>query len=279
MKTRFIFPGAVFHIMQRGVGSEHIFIEDSDRTYFLYLLKDTYKDFGIVCYAYCLMDTHVHLLIKDTLAQLPKFMKMLFQRYAQFFNLKYKRKGHLFARRYEAKLCLEDSYLLTLSRYIHLNPLKAKIVNSPIEYRWSSYQYYIGRKNTLPEFLDLDFILKMTSLNENTRMDDYRKFVEGFNRKDALGYPENFYDIIGNLKALSKLNLKVPLWLTKIIEACDIPTPERIKGCRDVKNKEARRYLITQLQMKNFPLTRISELLDCHYTTVYRITKKEKTCI
>lgn len=281
MKPRITFEGAVFHVIQRAVGEERIFLEDSDRTYFLYLLNDIHKNFGIRCYAYCLMDNHVHILIKDTLAKLSEFMKILFQRYAQFFNLKYKRIGHLFARRFEAKLCLEDSYLLTLSRYIHLNPLKAMMVRDPQEYRWSSYNYYISEYKDKPEFLDSTFILKTISEDLNLARQEYREFIyAGIKNQDGFKYPENFYDMIGDIRKLSELTSNIPPWFKKLTTDLDLLISEKIKDYKHIKDREAKRYLVNQLYKKGLSIKEISELLNCHFSTVFRqVERKDSICV
>jgi hypothetical protein len=217
------------------------------------------------------MDNHIHLLVKDSLADLSEFMKILFQRYAQYFNLKYKRIGHLFARRFEAKLCLEDSYLLALSRYIHLNPLKAKIIKDPKEYQWSSYSYYVSTHKNSPPFLDVVYILRMFSQDLNAAYHLYEKFIyEGIEKEEGFNYPENIYDVIGDPKKLLELNFGIPLWLEKIITVLDSYAPEKIKDCKGIKDREGRKYLFNKLHKKGFSVKEISELLDCHYSTVLR---------
>jgi len=270
MKRRIIFPGAVFHVIQRGVGNEAIFLEDNDRLYFLKLLTEICKNFDILCYSYCLMDNHLHLLLKDNSAKLSEFMKILLQRYAQYFNLKYKRIGHLFARRFEAKLCLEDSYLLILSRYIHLNPLKAGVVKEPVEYIWSSYNYYI--KNTkLPSFLNVDFILKILSEKLDVARELYKKFIfDGIKNKEGFKYPDNIYNIVGDLEKLLALKLNLPSWIEKLAFLSSSPTPEKIKECKEIKDREGKKFLFRMLHQKGFSIKEIATLLNYHYSTVSR---------
>ena len=90
------------------------------------------------------MDNHYHLLIETPLANLNQLMQNINTSYTVFINRKYRRSGHLFQGRYKAIVIDKDNYLLSLSRYIHLNPVRANIVDSPEQYRWSSYREYVG---------------------------------------------------------------------------------------------------------------------------------------
>ena len=129
-------------------------------------------------HAYCMMTNHIHLLLETSEDEIGRFMKCLSERYAMYFNHKYQYRGHLFESRYKSCLVKEDSYFLQTSRYIHLNPVKARIVVKPEDYRWSSYQTMIAlkddriteRNRTLAYFKD-NSILR------------YRDFVEDIGHK------------------------------------------------------------------------------------------------
>ena len=262
-----------------------MFIEGDDYGYFLYLLQEVYKKFNFVIYSYCLMGNHLHLLLKDREAKLSEFLKILFQRYAQFFNLKYKRKGHLFARRFEAKLCLEDSYLLLLSRYIHLNPVKAKIVKEPRSYLWSSFLYYISRGKSSPNFLDTEFILNIFSGNFQAASRAYERYVyEGVQKGEGFKYPQTFYNTIGDPKRL--LQLDIPERIKKLIEITTLSSREeikfeleKIKDWEEVKANEARGYLVKQLYKRGLKIKEISKMLNCHFSTVSRMLQRHGSCI
>lgn len=140
---RIHFPGAFYHIMLRGNGGQQIFFSENDYLYFYYLLEESINKFDHKIHAFCLMSNHIHILIQVENTLISKIMHNISFRYAQFINEHQKRKGHVFQGRYKSILVEEDSYLLSLVQYIHLNPVKAQLVNHPDEYKWSSHLAYL----------------------------------------------------------------------------------------------------------------------------------------
>jgi len=151
-------PNIVSHITQRAAGKESLFLEDNDYLFMLGLLKESVQNYSLNMYGFCLMPNHVHLLFSTTEDNLYATMQNLFSKYAMRFNQKYERKGHLFGGPYRQAVCLDDSYLLAASLYIHMNPVKAGLVSEPISYRWSSYRLYCD-EDAPKSFIDPDFIL------------------------------------------------------------------------------------------------------------------------
>ena len=140
------YPGAYYHIINRGNAGEKIFKNKRDKEKFLEYLALAVERFSIVVHIYCLMDNHYHLLLQTQEANLSKSIQWLNVSYATYFNKKRQRNGHLFQGRFKAILVDADNYLVQLSRYIHLNPVQAKIVASQDEFLWSSYSAFIGNK-------------------------------------------------------------------------------------------------------------------------------------
>lgn len=159
-RNKYYFKGAISHITQHATGNEPLFLEESDYLYMLHLIKETSKGFGFSVLSFVLMLTHLHLLINLNDSELPIIMKHLFQRYALYFNDKYKRKGHVFSGAYRSALCLDETYLMAVSLYIHFNPVRAGLVENPSDYRWSSCALFVDavEKNT---FIDYKFILSL----------------------------------------------------------------------------------------------------------------------
>ena len=143
-KPRVHFTGALYHVMCRGNQGQAIFTDDQDRRRYLDLLRESQKRFGYRLFAYVLMDNHVHHLIQIDRRPLSKVMQNLLFRYTRYWNGRYKKTGHLFQGRYKAILCDKESYLLELIRYLHLNPVRSKIVVDPSAYRWSSHKAYLA---------------------------------------------------------------------------------------------------------------------------------------
>jgi len=138
--------GALYHITSRGNERKEIFFDDADRDRFLEILKDYHDRHGILIHCYVLMDNHYHLILETPRANLLKVMHGINGRYTGYFNHRYKRPGPLFQGRYKGVLVEKDAYLLALSRYVHLNPVRAKVVEKPEQYRWSSYLGYVGEE-------------------------------------------------------------------------------------------------------------------------------------
>lgn len=148
----------IYHIMMRGMDKREIFIDDEDRGIFLYYLSKAKQKSGFGIYGYCLMNNHVHILIKQGNEEIGTSIKRITVGYVQFHNDKYLRTGHLFQNRYKSEKVEDDQYLLTVLRYIHQNPLKAGIVQDISCYKWSSYKCYIQDESE--KIVDVDIIKK-----------------------------------------------------------------------------------------------------------------------
>ena len=169
--------GAVYHILSRGNRAEFIFEEDSDKEYFLQILQKAAERYGIVLYAYCIMGNHYHLLVGVPFGMLSKVMHAVQSSYGSYLQRERGWIGHVFAGRYKS-LCVEkEGYLLELSRYIHLNPVKAGIVKKPEEYLWTSYRCYMGEEKK-PEWLTVEWLLQEYGKSFATARRKYREFVE-----------------------------------------------------------------------------------------------------
>ena len=138
-KPRIEFPGAFYHVIVRGNNRQKIFADDEDYKYFLGRLNHYKERFKFVLFAYVLMPNHIHLLLETGEVPLSRIMQSLQFTYTQKFNRRHKKVGHLFQGRYKAILCQKESYLLELIRYIVLNPVRARLVKRPVDWRWNSY--------------------------------------------------------------------------------------------------------------------------------------------
>lgn len=133
---------SIYHISSRGNNKQSIFLDDEDRHEYLARLRRYKERYKMHIYAYCLMSNHIHLLVYDNDQDISRFMQGLNLSYALYFNKKYQRCGHLFQERYHSVIIKNDAQLMYASRYIHLNPVKAKIVKKSEAYSWSSYKIY-----------------------------------------------------------------------------------------------------------------------------------------
>ena len=169
---RLEFAGALYHLTARGDRQEPIFLDDGDRRRFLDLLGKEVIQQGWVCYAYCLMSNHYHLLIETVEANLIRGMRRLNGVYTQTFNRRRKKPGHVFQGRYKSILVDKENYLMELCRYVVLNPVRAKMAKGPEEWSWSSYGATAGMVKT-PTWLAVDTVLSLFS----GRRPNYRRFV------------------------------------------------------------------------------------------------------
>jgi REP element-mobilizing transposase RayT len=173
---RIEYPGALYHVTNRGNARADTFLDDDDRNRFLSLLKDIVEHFGWICHAYCLMDNHYHLLIETPQPNLSQGMRQLNGVYTQRFNHHHQRVGHLFQGRFKAILVEKDAYLLELARYIVLNPVRAGMVDMPSQYPWSSYLATSGEAPT-PKWLTTEPVLSQFAKTKSTAQVRYQQFV------------------------------------------------------------------------------------------------------
>ncbi|MFC1463063.1 transposase [Verrucomicrobiota bacterium] len=185
-KLRLQYEGAIYHITVRGNGRKAIFLEDSNRERLIWRLAESCELYEVRLYLYCLLDNHFHLLVETPRGNISRFMQSVLTGYTVYFNLKYDLVGHVVQGRYGAQLVEGDSYLLRLSRYIHLNPVHTREAEDwdvkqkrqwLRAYPWSSYRGYIDerRKGELVNHAPL--LGLVADKHENPRM-EYRRYVE-----------------------------------------------------------------------------------------------------
>lgn len=174
---RLEFPNALYHITSRGDRREDIYEDDIDRKQFLVVFASVIDQFNWVCYAYCLMSNHYHLLVQTPDGNLSKGMRQLNGVYTQAYNRRHKVTGHLFEGRYKSILVDEDAYLLELSRYIVLNPVKAHMVDQVGTWNWSSYRAMTSETQA-PPWLSSDYVLLQFGTNRKTAIKRYKAFVK-----------------------------------------------------------------------------------------------------
>jgi putative transposase len=157
-RPRFQAPGAIYHVTSRGTEGRDVFLDVADRQLFLSVLGEIVQDLGWVCPAYCLMTNHFHLLVQTPDADLAVGMHRLNSAYANYFNRRYDRVGHLFQGRYSAEVIERESHLLETCRYVVLNPVRAGICRQAGRWQWSSYRATAGYISP-PAFLAADWVL------------------------------------------------------------------------------------------------------------------------
>ena len=162
----------IYHVMLRGINQQQIFEDTEDCDKFIQILQESKAVSDFKIFAYCLMSNHIHLLIKFEKEPIEQVFKRIGARYVYWFNVKYQRVGHLFQDRFKSEPVEDDSYFLTVLRYIHQNPVKAGICKNVEDYKYSSYQEYIEK----PWLVDVDFVFDMISKKEFIKYNNEANF-------------------------------------------------------------------------------------------------------
>jgi REP element-mobilizing transposase RayT len=182
--------GALYHTIARGNNGRKTFLDEKDYQVFLDGLGEMKRRTPFSIYAYCLMPNHFHLLVETGRVPLSVIMQRLLTRYVKLFNFRHHRIGHLFQGRYKAILCQKDAYLQELLRYIHLNPVRAKLAREASAWKWSSHGEYVGGVKS--SLIDKEFPLSLFHTEMATSRRLYERFVsDGF----AMGHNEQFYPL------------------------------------------------------------------------------------
>lgn len=278
-------PKMVFHITQRAGGREPLFLEDDDYLFMIWLMKEISFKYGINFYAFCLMQNHVHLLLSATEPNLYDAMRDLFSRYAMKFNRKYERKGHLFGSPYRQAVCLDDSYLLAASLYIHLNPVKAVLVNDPAAYRWSSCRLF-SEVRDIASFVKPDIILNLISDGPNKKR-EYRNILERLSGLD-MG------NVLEKQNAIESLQTKLVSMfpnvfstlfkkneVVKEVAGIDLLSNEELDRMvqeakkqgmtRSPESRKAKKFVLEQLIARGYSQSEVAERLGVCRKTVYNL--------
>lgn len=266
---RICIPGGIYHVFSRGNARGAIVRDDIDRTRFLRTLGHVVDRFGWLCHSYCLLDNHYHLVIETPKPNLPSGMRQLNGLYAQHFNRRHKRCGHLFQARYRSLLIERDSYLLAVCRYVVLNPVRAGICERPEQWPWSSYRATAGLAPAAP-FLTTDWLLAQFAPTRRLAQRRYRAYVaEGIAdaleqrvRGERLGENDFLRDTHGFDPPLAEIPRE---------QVEPLPPPlEEIFAAR-WPAPIARAY-----RRHGYTLRQIADHLGCSYSTISRRLRREE---
>ncbi len=211
-----------YHIMIRGIDKRNIFTDDRDKERFLYYLIKAKEKSNYTIYGYCLMDNHVHILIKEGNEEIGQSMKRITVGYVGWYNFKYSRTGHLLQNRYKSEVVETDEYFITLLRYIHQNPIKAKLVKNIREYKWSSYNQYIDK--TKEVLVDTKFGMNYFTNNKDS-------FIRYMNKKNN----DECLDYINKVKKTDEEIRKEIQEKYEISSIKNMLKPERDKTIKEIK--------------------------------------------
>jgi REP-associated tyrosine transposase len=186
--TRLELEGGLYHLITRGNNRQRIFHDSADYQKFLALLRTQKQRLPFFLYAYCLMSNHVHLLIERQADTVGRIMHRVLTGYSQYYNRKHRKVGHVLQGRHQSILCQTDQYLSELVRYIHLNPVRAKMVSRPEQYEFSSHRAYLGLEPS--EIVDVDPVLRHFGAKKQVARKNFSQFVRAGKK---LGHREDFY--------------------------------------------------------------------------------------
>ncbi len=278
---RIEYPGAVYHITNRGNDKKAVFKDDEDRETFLRVLTHVNKRYHWLCHAYCLMDNHYHLLIETPDGNLSLGMRQLNGVFTQARNKRYNKTGHLFQGRYKAILIQKDSHLLEVCRYVVLNPTRAKMVEKPEDWKWSSYRATAGKEQPHP-CLTIDWVLGQFSRTRAKAEKEYRQFVKWGIGKETIWNEVKGQSILGEddfVESLTdhfKRNKDVPE-IPKSQRFANRPELDKLFTESILGNKRKRnRRIIEAVEKHGYTQRSIADHLGVHFTYVSRILREKR---
>ena len=280
---RIEYPGAVYHITSRGNEKKLIFKDEGDREIFLDILSQIDKRYNWLCHAYCLMNNHYHLIIETPDGNLSAGMRQLNGVYTQAFNRQHNRVGHLFQGRYKAILIQKDSHLLEVCRYVVLNPVRAKAVKKPEQWRWSSYQATAGIEKPHP-CLSTEWILNQFGSTRRIAEKAYRKFVEDGIKQESIWEAVRAQSILGEEEFTATLTdylrgKKDIAELPKSQRYIDRPSLENIFSKNILKDISKRNRKISEaVRRHGYRQREVADYLEMHFTSISRILRERGKC-
>ena len=270
---RIEFPGAIYHITSRRDGRENIYLDEDDRYLWLNIFRSVCKRMQWKCHTYCLMTNHYHLVIETPEPNLSAGMRQLNGVYTQSFNRRHGRVGHVFQGRYKAVLVDKESYLLELCRYVVLNPVRARVVRSVVDWKWSSFRAMVGEEIRV-EWVEVDWILGQFGSSRQEAILNFIDFVQqglespsvwnDVRKQIYLGteqYIKRIQDLIGDEEDLSEIPIEQRRPVKLTIESY-------YEMSKDKKEAMAQAYLYGRYTMKE-----IGKYFGVHYSTVSRAVR------
>lgn len=267
--------GGLYHVTSWGNARNAIYLDDEDRLNWLELFNDVCSRFNWICHAYCLMSNHYHVVVETVEGNLSKGMRQLNGVYTQTFNRRHRRVGHVFQGRYKAILVEKNSYLLELSRYVVLNPVRAQIVNDAADWPWSSYRAMIGQASPL-RCLQVDWLLSQFGSGREQAIVRYQHFVRA-----GMGLPPVWKKLKNQIFLGEKVFVER---LQSQIQAESGNLKEIPKAQRRPLGKPLSHYVETFSNAKegmkkayasgDYTMQQIADAFGVHYSTVSRAVNK-----
>jgi REP element-mobilizing transposase RayT len=271
---RLEFAGALYHVTSRGDRREPIYDDDKDRVAFLTILGRVVSDCNWVCYAWCLMTNHYHLVVETPDGNLAKGMRQFNGVYTQYSNRRHGRVGHLFQGRYKAILVDEEAYLLEVARYVVLNPVRAGMVRAPGEWPWSSYRAMAGGEPA-PDWLEVDALLARFGTGRTRAQRRYAEFVA-----EGAGAPSLWQGLrgqiyLGDERFVRRMQTRLD---AKAGEDINVPKAQRRAPAPALpsiaaRHKDRNQAVLAAHDTGQYSYQQIAEHFGIHFTSVGRIVR------
>lgn len=263
--------GLTYHVWARGTGRMDIFLDDTDRQHFLQIFGRAFISHDVDCHAYCLMTNHYHVVVTTSGANLSHTIQSINSPYAQWWNRRHGRPGHVFQGRFCAQVIQDEPYLLTACRYVVLNPVRAGLVGSPGQWPWSSYRATAGLVDIGP-FLRPDALwYRLGANHDDVGPANYREFVE---KADPSADAPPREPVIGDAEFVQRFE--------HCRESADTEVPKRSRRVRprledlfrQAFTLEDRAVRASGAHEAGYSLKEIGGLLGVHYTTVSKMISR-----
>ncbi len=276
---RIQYAGALYHITSRGNARQQIFKNDQDRLLFLTTLKRVTDRHRWLCHAYCLMNNHYHLVVETPEGNLAQGMRQLNGVYTQSYNQRHERSGHLFEGRYTAILVQKESHLLEVCRYVVLNPVRARVVDRPEQWKWSSYGGTGGLGKPHP-CLTRDWVLGHFGKNLRESEQGYRAFVKAgrgvesiwkhVKGQSLLGQEDFVQTLVGYVRGREEIK-EIPRSQRYVAR----PALAKLLTERVVNEKARRdRKIVEAVERYGYTQKEIADFLGMHYSTISRLVNR-----
>lgn len=269
--------GALYHITARGDRREPIYDDDADRVVFLQLLGDVCQRYNWLCHAYCLMGNHYHLLVETPEDNLSQGMRQLNGVYTQQYNRRHGRVGHVFQGRYKAILVDKDSYLLELARYIVLNPVRAHMVRTAVDWPWSSYRATLGLQQPTAGIY-VDWLLAAFGAERGPAIEAFEHFVAAGNGQPSPWQALKNQIFLGDEHFVAKMQEEIDRSqrLDEFPASQHRPVPRTIAEYLD-ETGDRNQAIVAAFASGGYTLQVIGDYFDLHYSRVSRIVSRAKS--
>lgn len=269
--------GGFYHITSRGDRREDIYLDDPDRSKWLELLGQVCQRYNWRCHAYCLMTNHYHIVVETVEGNLSQGMRQLNGVYTQYFNHTHRRVGHVFQGRYKGILVDKDSYLLELTRYVVLNPVRAHMVSHENDWHWSSYHSMTGAQ-FVPDWFEADWLLSQFSVQKNRAIVLYKDYVRA-----GVGQPSIWGDLTQQIYLGDEHFLKeMQKAMDRQADLSEIPRAQRRPPAKPLQFYEEKYHdreqgMVAAYQTGDYTMKDIASFFNVHYSTVSRAIKKAES--